>query len=315
MKDLFINELSLIDLHDSEKRVCDDEKDVIRLLSELVATVRAGEHIALVKAFRFLPEALHVEVAARYTVTHWLGDPRASREERQFFRRRATMLPYVVPPDQEILFQGRTTRGVAAAYLGAAVLLSLRTNELWESPCLEVELSELNHTGDLISRVVSVPQVAGSAHWADHRKQMVEEQASQMTTGVALLSYAGLVLPHLEFCDSARRQMTCLNGHERYFKWIRDSLLRAEEEAEAWLGGEFPHSRLPGPATGESTSVQNDDRLRSMRLFRTPQGETIFFQHHMKNHAENKRIYYRFDSVRQKLSVAYVGDHLETANF
>ena len=123
------------------------------------------------------------------------------------------------------------------------------------------------------------------------------------------------LFPRVEFCGDAPGQLQSLTGNERYFQWLINCLFDADRECSRWTAGQFPHSALPGPASGESKPVHDNPELRKHRMFRMLTGELLMFEHHMKNKAENKRIHYLVDESRRRIIIAYVGDKLPTGNY
>jgi hypothetical protein len=72
-----------------------------------------------------------------------------------------------------------------------------------------------------------------------------------------------------------------LTGVDRHFGWVIECFEAANREIGAWTNGRFSHKHLPGPATGESESVRRSTARMRMRLFASPAGEPIQFEHHM----------------------------------
>jgi len=89
----------------------------------------------------------------------------------------------------------------------------------------------------------------------------------------------------------------------------------ANREIIAWTDGAFPHGNLPGPASGESESVRRSPSRMRMRMFASPTGEPVQFEHHMKDKRNNKRMYYRADTERRVILIGTLCGHLETAKY
>ena len=148
--------------------------------------------------------------------------------------------------------------------------------------------------------------VQGPGEWIS------EPQSASIRSGWDLVNQAARLYPAVEICDGARSQILAMVGSEGHFGWLLKALTAANREMLDWAGGPFPHSKLPGPATGESSSVMASPQLRRMRCFTIRTGESLLFEHHMKHVGLNMRMHYRVDQVRRRLVVGYVGRHLPT---
>jgi hypothetical protein len=150
-------------------------------------------------------------------------------------------------------------------------------------------------------------------HLEDPGEWIFESERDSIRSGSDLIHRAASLYPAVEICDAARSQLLAMTGSEAHFGWVLKALAIANREMLAWVGGQFPHSRLPGPATGESESVMASPQLRRMRCFTTQTGETLLFEHHMKHVGFGLRMHYRVDQERRRLMIGYVGKHLRTA--
>jgi hypothetical protein len=245
-------------------------------------------------------------------------------DERLYFKRVVTYAPYLVGVRHEVQEQkiasevyvgSRSALGLQAAVLMKGIALSWGSAEIWIAARLTATLSELRSDGEILSSTIEVPNVSIDEHWDLHKEFITAAQLSGIVDGPSLLKRIGESLEHIELCGDTPKQIRELTGSERHFAWIVRSIWSANDQCADWKSGDFPHSLLPGPATGESSSVHNNPELRQMRVFTMQSGERVMFEHHMKNASENQRIHYLADKKRKKILIAYVGTHLPTARF
>jgi hypothetical protein len=215
----------------------------------------------------------------------------------------------------EVRFQGHRAEGLLAALLLDGVCVSWASHEAWNTDWLLAQIGELSEDGYFDQIAKAFRHASRPSHWTAHAEWIEHKQKITVPDGAALLAQAAELFPRLEFCGGAPAQVRGLNGKERYFDWVIDCLFAADRECASWTSGEFPHSRLPGPATGESASVHSNPELKRRRMFRTLAGDLVMFEHHMKHLGENKRIHYCPDEGRRRVMIAYLGDKLPTGKY
>ncbi|SPF54796.1 hypothetical protein SBA4_6610003 [Candidatus Sulfopaludibacter sp. SbA4] len=195
--------------------------------------------------------------------------------------------------------------------------LPVKDRRLDRDPCCTefiarklIDAAAKNIVADRGGRYVRHPDhMEGPGEW------ILEPPSASIRSGWDLVNRAASLYPAVEICDGAKSQVLAMTGSEGHFGWVLKALAAANREMLAWVGGPFPHSKLPGPATGESYSVMASPQLRRMRCFTTRTGENLLFEHHMKHVGLNIRMHYRVDQDRRRLMIGYVGRHLPTALF
>jgi hypothetical protein len=270
-------------------------------MTQLVEVLRTARSFGLGRTVRTNEAFQTIELAPGYGLQQWRNDPSGNRDEQRFFGTLLTRSPHldglidslIQRADlSEVRFHGRSAMGLHAALLLDAIAISWPSDDLWDTSCLMVQYQSLSDQLELEESEVSILHCSHAGHWSSHREGIEYRQKTAINSGVELWERHEQLFPHLEFCGDAPDQIRSLSGNEAHFRWVVNCLFVAEEECALWQEGEFPHAKLPGPATGESQSVQNDPELRRHRMFRTS-GEVLMFEHHMKNRAENMRVHYR----------------------
>jgi|GEM_PF-1070837 len=325
MPDLVLNELSFQILGTSD-RVCaaQDAPTARSWMAALVETIRAAGAYGVQQTIRTDSAFLTIELAGGYSLPQWRNDSAVNRDLRIFFSRLATRAPYLDGALEELLnqagrmearFQGTIAGGLLAAFLLDGVAVSWPSGDTWRQTSLAFNLFSLSDDGEVVESIPHCRHASDPAHWDIHAEWIEQCYRSGIHDGAALWAMAPQLFPRLEFCGDAPGQLQSLTGNERYFQWVINCLFDADLECSRWTVGQFPHSALPGPASGESKPVHDNPDLRRHRMFRTPTGELLMFEHHMKNKAENKRIHYLVDESRRRIIIAYVGDKLPTGNY
>jgi len=238
-----------------------------------------------------------------------------NRDERSLFRSFITASPYIEKVEQEVFVGNISAEGLASCLASNGISVSLASNTAWDRPWVIGSLISLDDGADIAESKVAIRNVANLHHWVDHSDSIRNQQKSCLTAGREIIHWRETVFPHLLFGDGAVDQLQALTGNERYFDWILTALFAAETEVANWTSGPFPHGRLPGPASGESQTVNDSPRLRNMRMFPTDSG-IEYCEHHMKCGGANQRIHYLLRTgTRRGMVIGYIGPHLETARY
>jgi hypothetical protein len=322
MLELVVNELSFRQLN-SAGSAAPDIYTARVWMSQFTGTIRAARQMGFgtvrtEKGFAVL------ELSPGYSMPQWRNDPDVNRDEKVFLSSMTAKSPYLdgvldeiaeAAERMEVCVDGSPSSGLLAALLLDAIAVSWPSHNIWASHLLVAEFRQLSLEGELLQREVELRHASVSHHWETHRAWIEQKRRASLTNGQELWAKAQEFFPYLEFCGNAEVQICALTGNEKYFDWVVRCFTLANLQCSQWTTGLFPHSLLPGPATGESLSVHDDPKLRAMRVFRMVSGKMAMFEHHMKNNAENKRIHYFADNVRRKVCIAYLGDHLPTARY
>ena len=106
------------------------------------------------------------------------------------------------------------------------------------------------------------------------------------------------VFSSIEFLDKIKNEVENLDAQvfKQFVSILRDIEIKSR-----------PLSKLD--VTGESTTTNNDPRLRAARTF-THKGEKLYFEKHIKNLPYNYRIHYL--EIPTGLLIGYIGPHLPT---
>jgi hypothetical protein len=325
MIDLVINELSFTRIASAEGTCAGaDPHEAKCWMTQFINVLRSARTLGLGRTLRTHEAFLTAELAPGYGLFQWRNDPTGNRDEHRFFGTIAARSPHLdglidavqqSAERSEVRVHGRPATGLLAALLLDAIAISWPSDDLWNTSSLLVQYQRLSDDAELEESDTSIPHASHPDHWEAHRDWIESKHKNEIVSGIELWEKREQLFRHLEFCGDAPAQIRALSGNEAHFRWVVECMFAAEQECAQWNDGEFPHARLPGPASGESRSVHDDPELRKHRMFETLLGQTVMFEHHMKNRAENLRVHYRADSARRIVMVAHVGDKLPTAKY
>jgi hypothetical protein len=293
-------------------------------MSQLTGTIRTARQMGFGTTIRTERGFSGQELSPGYFLPQWRNDLAVNRDERILFSSMTAKSPHLdgvldevaeTAELAEVFISGLQSAGLLATLLIDAIAVSWASHETWNTHLLMAQLRQLSIDGELIQNDVQIRHASVPEHWAHHRAWIEQEQMASVSDGEDLWAKSPELFPYLEFCGKSETQIRALTGSEKHFAWVVRCLTLANVQCSRWTVGPFPHFLLPGPATGESISVHNNRELRDLRVFRMLSGQWQMFEHHMKNNSENKRIHYLADHARRRLCIAYVGDHLPTAQY
>ena len=242
-----------------------------------------------------------------------------NRDERNFLRLRTAIAfsledTLAASAILEVKIGERSGYGLAAAWTLDGICVSLSSHASWTRSQLDVEVISFSDD-EICTELASLRHVSRPDHFLDHEDWLQQAQKSSIRTGSDLVAQVSAMYPNVELGLDAQKELAALSGTERHFGWVIERLESANRDIVAWTAGAFPHGNLPGPASGESESVRRSPSRMRMRVFASPTGEPVQFEHHMKDKRNNKRMYYRADTERRVMLIGTLCGHLETAKY
>jgi hypothetical protein len=198
--------------------------------------------------------------------------------------------------EPQYIFEGQSTfGGLACADIWGTVAISFQSDEKWNN-----SLVELNKDGAKIS----VKHISNSTHIQIHKNFFdALERCIQLDIKPSNFwdKKDELFKTKIIFCDEVEKQIKTIDTVV-FSRAI--SILRDIENGIKCLS-DFTTS-------GESSSVEQDSKLKKLREFEID-GQKEYFQNHIKNLPNGHRIHY-FEK-NDKIYIGYIGTHLETKNF
>jgi hypothetical protein len=254
--------------------------------------------------------ALYPEILPHTTFQQFLGqlqDRDKKTKLRSFVNNGISIIESPLISDDEIesireriepqyIFEGQSTfGGLACADIWGTVAISFQSDEKWNN-----SLVELNKDGAKIS----VKHISNSTHIQIHKNFFdALERCIQLDIKPSNFwdKKDELFKTKIIFCDEVEKQIKTIDTVV-FSRAI--SILRDIENGIKCLS-DFTTS-------GESSSVEQDSKLKKLREFEID-GQKEYFQNHIKNLPNGHRIHY-FEK-NDKIYIGYIGTHLETKNF
>lgn len=194
------------------------------------------------------------------------------------------------------LFEGESTLGgLACADIWGTVAISFQSDEKWKSFSVELHKD---------GTIISVKHISDPAHIVKHQDFFdALEECIQLDINPSNFweKKDDLFKNKVIFCDEVEKQIK--NIDTTIFSQAI-SILRDIENGSKCLT-DFTIS-------GESSSVEQDSKLKKLREFEID-GEKEYFQNHIKSLSNGYRIYY-FEK-KDKIYIGYIGKHLKTKKF
>ena len=293
-------------------------------MSAFVQTLKESTRIGLSNSIRALEEFSYQELAPGYSLPHWRNDVRVNRDERQLFRQYTTRSPLLDGaleriverwPGCEAHFEGALAKGLLAAFLLDSLAASLPSDPVWQVARLRVRILELDGNGEIGSTDQTILHAASPQHVREHAPLFEARRRQLADSGRNIVEQRESLLPRFRFCGNVEQALRDMGPNDPGLGWVRRSLFELNDRCAAWTEGEFQHDMLRGSPSRESETVGNNDELRRLRVFSSPDGQERYFEWHLKYHAQNLRLHYFPKNDERVVLIGYIGPHLRTARY
>jgi len=263
-------------------------------------------------------------LARQYTVSHWLQDRRVNRDERLLFKTVAAKAPFIeelwnsLESDDlglhEFYFEAQKAEGLGVAYLQDTCALSLGGDPRFEQDPIRVKYQVMYAlNGRLRSETVEVCSLSNLDH-VSHRCAWIGERAQrEVIDGVSLWERRDSVFPRLAFLPATKAQIQQLSGREPHFRQVLRHLSLLNSAMKEWVGGPYNPEGIEWST--ESLSTRTSKKHEDARRFPGSNGSSEIYNYHTKIRGINWRIYFRPDTEKQIVTIAYIGKHLPTARY
>lgn len=268
--------------------------------------------------FYYTAELLTKELISGYTIHDWLQDSSISQQEKAFFRtiiNRKQLISGMDFPGSELIIETNDGRkasavGCLAAYESESYVVSMNTSALWQTEKIIGTYVTLEQEDDQV--------IIENCCLEEHLGLLKETEKSRarltVSSGKELWEKRGILYPHLCFCDNVQKQLE----EARVSLHIQIIMKRLQilEDYFKNYDGQFDKNKVGFGCRGESETVERNDDLRGMRVFKTPYGTTEFFSWHI-SFAGNfpGRIHFIPNAEHGLGVVGYIGKHLPTGRF
>ena len=262
-----------------------------------------------------------------YTLSDWLGDREADRDQKRFFGRITTKIGLDEDMDQTVMDRfylsefflddhietarrGPEARGLGLAFLLDTVALSLPSEEHWRSIRVRLRHLWLEADGSEKERSVDVFNISKAGHGESVGGELLRREQTELRANpLTLADRMRDCFPHLSFGQDVDDQMFGLPVD--VLKLVMAKLTVLDDVARDWRRGTTGVPVLPKVHTESEPTMQQFGHLRR---FRDADGRVeVFMLHAMVG--SRHRIHFRIKEGEKSLEVGYVGVHLPTKKF
>lgn len=312
---MIINELSIHCEEQKKVEVDAAVREFIAVCHELSAKQGAMD-------FYYSAKLLQEELLPQYTLYDWLQKGNASKAEKTYLR---TLINrrQLIEEEQYLGSQVFVTvdgekkeaLGCLVAYESDEVVVSMRTNPLWENDRIDGEYFSLSETDDGIrNENVTIKNCSEKRHVDMLRQEERQEMFSRVSSGRELWEKRESLYPHLIFCDSVEKQLEKAGNSLQIRTIIKR--LKILEDYFAKYDGNFNKDDVGYGCREESESVENNKETKGMRTFKTPYGKEEFFSWHISFAGDYPgRIHFLPDAEHKVGVIGYIGKHLPTSKY
>jgi hypothetical protein len=287
-------------------------------MSDLISTVQQATKRGIKKILRTHRDVNTIELAPEYPVARWRNDGEVDLESRRFFRTLTAKAPFWtdVPEEikndfdlSEVLHQEEQAIGLGFALVSDALAVSLNSEARWDCSRLELEVTRLDDSEELIDERVEIVHASRSNHVGEHADWIKERIRIAVRDGVELWNRKDELFPKLIFCDSVGEQLQSLSTGNPMLRQVVKRLSELEECCKNWTVGAFDLDSLPSKASPESDSRLK--RLKQELTFKCPDGENRTFSLHLRMTPAHWRLHFSAELGTGKIIIGYIGPKLQ----
>ncbi len=308
----------------SARTLAPDISTAQQWMSELISTMREAKSCGL-KGIRTQADFHVMVLAENYPLSRWRNDNEVNREERTFLRTLATKAPLSVDipnleikikaenPDCELSLEDSQAEGFKVAYYLETLAISLKSESLWNSSRIKLELIQIDEQGELVQESLEVLHASQKNHVLEHADWIKNRLQSEMLNGMELWNRRDELFASMQFCNAGNKQLRRLRTGEKKLELVLEVLSILDNCAQNWQAGYFSLEGYPFEESGESEATLN--QYWRERTFLCPDGEERLFERHVKLKECNWRIHFFPEVKTKKVIIGYVGIHLPTDKY
>ncbi len=268
--------------------------------------------------FYYVAEWMTKELVPGYTFYEWLKHPQVPQKEKAFFRTMINRRQCIKEKDfldSEMMIKDERGKYVSAvgclvAYELENYVVSMNTSNIWRTD--EIERTYISLEAD--DKKVVIQNCCFENQIGILQKKIKSKLMISVSSGQELWEKREILYPHLLFCDCVQKQLK----EARISLHIQMIMERIQilEDYFANFGGCFHKNDVGYGCRAESETVENNEKLRKMRIFRTPYGYEEFFTWHISFPGNFPgRIHFIPDTEHHLGIIGYIGKHLPTGKF
>jgi hypothetical protein len=253
-----------------------------------------------------------VELAVDYRIANWRND--TDRDRRKLFLQVITASPLLPTVEEggstdqygsEATHRGRRAEGLHGAWVWSGVALSLASDECWNTPNVDIEVDQLDESGEVSHAPASVRHASARRHVRAH-EQWLEEQARQSVHDAHdLWLRRHELFPHLEFCREIEGRLRIFDAGSPHFRQIILRLFDLDRAFAEWDRTPIHPEFLPSKCTPETPQTLEDEKADHTAT--RPSGERVIFSWHVRFTPRGGRIFFDADANMRLGIIGYVG--------
>jgi len=314
---MVLNELSL-------EPIADCIEEARRRMQQLMQTGMRATALGIGRVLRTQQDISLVELAPGYPVVKWRNDNVVDIETRRRFRSLTTKSPFLldVPPEEmrianglsDFEFEGKSAQGLGTAFLIDGLAVSLASHKQWDAKHIELTCCYVDDELQIQSKQVLATHASSEQHVVDNSATITAWLSRRVLNGQDLWNRRGQIFSNLQFCEAIQRDVSTLTPSNPVMKLVLRKLFELEAYSKSWTSGLFEPAALLN-VSRESESTLSNARLRKLREFVCPDGQTRLFDWHAKLSVNQWRIHFYPDGATRRVIVGYIGPHLPTTLF
>lgn len=311
--DLIFNELSVLTPAQDHHTGC-------RWMDEFVATLRQCRKAGVSGGLRVPKQFHHMLLANDYPIGRWIGDRSIDRNQRDFVRVVITKAPFLedllVDSVQnsyelaEFTCEGRTSQGLALAFLLDSLSVSLSSDTPWKRSAIPIGIFALDESATELDDVAMVRNASTPTHVTEHSSWISKRRITDIVSGRDLWDRRAYLFPSLDFCLEVETQIENLAANDPCFIFAVKAFADLQDFCVNWTSSAFDQRSL-GNCSRESQPTMQ--QYGESRAFTAPEGNKVVFEWHLKRF--DFRTYFTPLGSTKRMLIGYVGRHLRTVKY
>lgn len=205
------------------------------------------------------------------------------------------------------------TPSLGATFLCDQLAVSFNSAQHWNNSLILLNrLTMDENTCDIVNSNCSVRNITTENHWNLHFQSITAERQANCRKGSHLWNTRVTQFPYLEFVGKTSQQLTSLSCSDAVYNCLWRNLTALNNSISNSGSLNELKNLTTLDITPESSSVDNEPKLKRHRMFQIPDVGRTYFTLHVKNFPAAIRLHLYPDYDNNKIYIGYFGKHLPT---